>query len=215
MTTIACLDSALGSFRSRQVSRLLRDGFVPDLHDARRRPLVQLCRCFRAAGRSDCQIWLGNHFHEPAVTRFGAAGNPTAAGLIWYQSAGQAPATAKLPLDKYWRNVEAATFRSRWDDPQAVCIGIQARSHAMNHEHLDIGSFVLDALVKRRLDRGSDNYNLPGYFGKQRFDYYPLRRKGTTRSSSTRRRGRIKTREAKCRISRFASKPDSAFAPPI
>jgi hypothetical protein len=161
------------------------------------------------AGRSDCQIWLGRRFHEPAVTWFGAGVKPSAAGLVWYQSAGQDPAAAGLPLDKYWRNVEVATFRSRWNDPNALCVGIQARSHAMNHEHLDIGSFVLDVLGQRwAVDLGSDDYNLPGYFGNQRYNYYRLRAEGHNTLVINPGAGPDQEPEAKCGIRRFSTDVD-------
>ena len=151
------------------------------------------------------------------MTWFGAGGKPSAAGLIWYQSPGEDPAAAGLPLDKYFRNVEVATFRSRWNDPAAVCVGIEARSHAMNHEHLDIGSFVLDALGERwATDLGADNYNLPGYFGRQRYEYYRLRAEGHNTlvigPAAGLAAGPDQDPEARCGIRRFESKPDWAFA---
>ena len=214
VTMIACLESALGSsFGLDTFPGFSQTGQFPIYMTLGGGRSFNFADASESAGRSDCQIWLGRRFHEPAVTWFGAAGNPTAAGLIWYQSAGQDPAAAGLPLDKYWRNVEVATFRSRWNDPQAVCVGIQARSHAMNHEHLDIGSFVLDALGQRwAVDLGSDNYNLPGYFGKQRYEYYRLRAEGHNTLVIDPAAGPDQEPEAKCRISRFASKPLWAFA---
>ena len=133
--------------------------------------------------------------------------------MIWYQSPGKDPAAAGLPLDKYWRNVEAVTLRSGWNDPQAVFVGVQARSHAFNHEHLDIGSFVLDALGQRwAVDLGADDYNLPGYFGSQRYDYYRLRAEGHNTLVIDPAAGPDQDPKAACGIRRFASDPDWAFA---
>ena len=214
VTMIACLESALGSnFGLDQFPGFSQTGLFPIYMTLGGGRSFNFADASESAGRSDCQIWLGNRFHESAVTWFGAGGKPTAAALIWYQSAGQDPATANLPLDKYYRNVEVATFRSRWNDAAAVCVGIQARSHAMNHEHLDIGSFVLDALGQRwAVDLGADNYNLPGYFGKRRYEYYRLRAEGHNTLVIDPSAGPDQEPEAKCRVSRFESKPDWAFA---
>ena len=106
-----------------------------------------------------------------------------------------------------------ATFRSRWNDPQAVFVGIQARSHTFNHQHLDIGSFVLDALGRRwAVDLGGDNYNLPGYFGGKRYDYYRLRAEGHNTLVIDPATGPDQDPQAACKIFRFASKPERAMA---
>jgi hypothetical protein len=214
VTMIACLESALGSsFGLDSFPGFSQTGLFPIYMTLGGGRSFNFSDASETAGRSDCQIWLGHRFNEPAVTWFGAGGRPTAAGLIWYQSAGQDPAAAGLPLDKYYRNVEVATFRSRWNDPAAVCVGIQARSHSVNHQHLDIGSFVLDALGRRwALDLGSDDYNLPGYFGNQRYTYYRLRAEGHNTLVINPSARPDQEPEAKCRISRFESKPNWAFA---
>ena len=79
------------------------------------------------------------------------------------------------PLDKYYRGpVELAFMRSTWESPDALFIGIKAGYNEVNHAHLDLGNFELDALGVRWVsDMGSDHYNLPGYFNKdQRYQYY-------------------------------------------
>jgi hypothetical protein len=67
-------------------------------------------------------------------------------------------------------------FRSAWEDPQALWVAWKGGDNAANHSHLDIGSFVMDALGERwALDLGSDDYNMPGYFGNKRWTYYRLK----------------------------------------
>jgi hypothetical protein len=102
--------------------------------------------------------------------------------VVWY-----VPAPVTMPaakdLDRYFRGpVEIAVFRSAWDDPQALFVGVKAGYNQVNHGHLDLGSFELDALGIRWVrDLGSDNYNLPGYWdGKRdgrRWSYYRLNSK--------------------------------------
>ena len=70
-------------------------------------------------------------------------------------------------------------MRSAWDDPNALFAGIKAGYNQVNHGHLDLGNFELDALgVRWARDLGSENYNLPGYWegkrGGQRWSYYRL-----------------------------------------
>lgn len=130
-------------------------------------------------GRADCMFWLARRFGRPEFAGYALQAGPSAAGMIWAGQEAKDPAAAGLPLDKYWRGVEVATLRSAWSDSQAVFVGIQAGSNRVNHNHLDCGSFVLDALGQRWVvDLGADDYNLPGYFGGRRYEYYRLRAEG-------------------------------------
>jgi hypothetical protein len=55
-------------------------------------------------------------------------------------------------------------------------IGFKGGDNMDNHSHLDLGTFNLDALGQRwAVDLGGDDYNMPGYFGNQRWNYYRLR----------------------------------------
>jgi hypothetical protein len=68
-----------------------------------------------------------------------------------------------------------AAFRSAWNDSEAVFVAIKGGMPQTSHGHMDVGTFVLDALGRRWIhDLGGDNYNLPGYFGPRRFDLYRL-----------------------------------------
>ena len=100
--------------------------------------------------------------------------------VVWYL-----PPSAKKPepkdLDKYFHGqVETAFFRSAWDDDDALFVGIKAGFNQVDHGHLDLGSFVMDALDERWVyDLGKDDYDLPGYWrrgkGQKRWTYYRLR----------------------------------------
>lgn len=81
-----------------------------------------------------------------------------------------------LPLDEQFHGAsELALFRSAWNDRHALFVGLKAGSNAANHAHLDLGSFVLDADgVRWAVDLGRDDYNLPGYFGSERWSYFRL-----------------------------------------
>jgi hypothetical protein len=177
-------------------------------------------RCFNFsdsgdhAGRSDCLFWLASRFHQPVDSWFALqSGKPSAAAMIWYRDPGKDPVAAGLPLDKYWRHDEVAVFRGDWNDPRTTFVAIQAGSNARNHAHLDLGSFVLDALGQRwAVDLGPDDYNLPGYFGKSRYDYYRLRAEGHNTLVIDPDKRPDQDPKAAGSIRRFESKPDRAFA---
>ena len=99
--------------------------------------------------------------------------------VAWYVPPSKTP---QLPseLDRFFGGpVQVATFRSSWTDPNALFLGIKAGYNQVNHGHLDLGNFELDALgVRWARDLGSDDYNLENYWkkqkGGQRWKYYRL-----------------------------------------
>ncbi|MBI3920212.1 MAG: DUF4962 domain-containing protein, partial [Armatimonadetes bacterium] len=127
--------------------------------------------------RAAQMLWLAGEFDKPVYAWYERqAASPTALDVLWYGTREEGPRSANLPLDKYFRGVEVATFRSVWEDRNAVFLGFKAGDNKANHSNLDLGSFVLDALgVRWAVDLGADNYNLPGYFGRQRWTYYRMR----------------------------------------
>ena len=67
-----------------------------------------------------------------------------------------------------------ALFRTGWNK-QAAWFAIKGGTAAASHGHMDVGSFAYDAHGSRWLhDIGSENYNLPGYFGNKRWTYFRL-----------------------------------------
>lgn len=56
--------------------------------------------------------------------------------------------------------VPVAMYRSGWNDPNALYLGIKGGSPGVNHGHMDIGSFVLDADgIRWALDPGTESYS--------------------------------------------------------
>lgn len=69
---------------------------------------------------------------------------------------------------------ELAFARTTWD-VNAAWLAIKGGTGAASHGHLDAGSFVYEAGgVRWFVDLGKEDYNLPGYFGKQRWQYFRL-----------------------------------------
>jgi hypothetical protein len=124
---------------------------------------------------------------------------------------------ANPPLDSHFRGVaDIATFRSAWNDTNAIFIGFKAGENSVGHGHLDLGSFVLDANGQRwAMDLGPDNeggtYTRPGYFdlkGK-RWTYF----RTNNHSHNTVTPGdTLQAFHITAPITAFASTPERAFA---
>lgn len=124
-------------------------------------------------------FWLSRTFDKPAYAVYErkVAGQPL--DLLWYDPRGEERMPEGLPLDKYYRHAEVVMLRSAWNDPDALWVGFKAGDNQANHSHLDLGGFVVESTGERwAVDLGSDDYNMPGYFGKQRWTYYRLRAEG-------------------------------------
>ncbi|MCX7016491.1 MAG: heparinase II/III family protein [Candidatus Sumerlaeota bacterium] len=215
---LAALEWALGTdFGLSDLPGLAQAGFTPiymigpsgyylnyaDTGPNRREPLGDM-------------FWLARRYQQPA---FAADEHACLAHhpadpehLIWYQPPVAMP---PLALDKrFGGKVEAAFMRSAWNDPTALWVGVKAGYNQVNHGHLDLGNFELDALGARwALDLGGDSYDLPRYFSKEptapRWTYY--------RCSSLSHNVPLLDNQnqdvfATSRIDKFQSRPDAAFA---
>lgn len=132
-----------------------------------------------SAGTAAQMYWLARKFNRPlyAWHEREVIGGNTALDLWWFDPRGDGPEDE--PLARHFRHTDVVLMRSAWNDPQAIFVGLKAGNNAVNHSQLELGSFVLDALGQRwALDLGSDNYNLPAYFGAKRWTYYRLATEG-------------------------------------
>jgi hypothetical protein len=118
-------------------------------------------------------VYNNNHFSDFVIDQL-ANSSANVYDVIWYRP--YANSAAKRDLDKFFDGSVALWFsRSSWTDPNALWVGIKAGYNKVNHAHLDLGNFELDALgVRWARDLGSDDYNLPDYFGSKRYTYYRL-----------------------------------------
>jgi len=143
--------------------------------------------------------------HERALLATNRAIGPF--HLLWFQSGGE---TKDLPRAAHFRHVEVATFRSAWNDANAAFVGFKGGDNAASHANLDLGSFVYDANgVRWARDLGPDDYNLPGYFGKQRWTYYRLRTEGQNTLTID---GANQNVKGKAKIVAFSGGPSRTFA---
>ncbi|MBI2929088.1 MAG: heparinase II/III family protein [Verrucomicrobia bacterium] len=179
-----------------------------------------LGRTFNYADGSDGTIrapqmfWLANTFERPAYMRYQRAiASAQPLDLLWYNPRLDPASAEPLPPDKYFRSAEVVTMRSAWDDRDALFVGFKAGDNKANHSNLDLGTFVLDALgVRWAVDLGADNYNLPGYFGGQRWTYYRMRAESHNTLVLNPAAEPDQDPKAAAKIARFDSKPDRAFA---
>ncbi|UCF43765.1 MAG: heparinase II/III family protein, partial [Planctomycetota bacterium] len=184
---LTALDTALGrDFGLSNTQGLLKTGLFPIYTTGPTGLFLNFADSKERNSRKPmpCMFWLARRYNNPLFAEAEHAVLAQYAAspehIIWYQ-----PSSRDRPypqqLDHYFRGpVEVALFRSAWDDPNALFVGVKAGYNQVNHAHLDLGNFELDALgVRWARDLGSENYNLPGYWNKEkggrRWSYYRLR----------------------------------------
>jgi hypothetical protein len=157
--------------------------------------------------------WLSARFDHPEYAAHQARiATPLVTDIIWGAAADRSGAEHP-PLDRHFEGIGVVTMRSAWDDRRALFVGFKAGDNRVNHSHLDLGTFVLHASGQRwAMDLGSDDYNMPAYFGRQRWTYYRLRAEGHNTLIVEPGSGPDQDPGAKGRITRFESTPERALA---
>ncbi len=210
---LSALDTAMGTDAG-----LLQTKGLADTGSFRMHSGGPLNRTFNYAdggdklGSAPLMHWLSRKYDRPLYAwhqrATGRGAHPL--DLVWFDPRGAGPKADGTPLDAYYRKTEVTFFRSAWEDPRALYVGFKGGDNRANHSHLDLGTFVLDALGHRwAVDLGPDNYNLPGYFGKKRFTYYRLR---TESHNTLLINEKNQVRDAKAAIVAFRSTPARAYA---
>jgi hypothetical protein len=133
---------------------------------------------------SPAQCWLAAQFKDAVQARHvrqlftrtmaedkKAACSPLS--LLWLPDAPSADGA--MPTAAVYQGQQAvATFRTGWT-PKDAFFAIKGGTPAASHGHMDVGSFVYDAHGVRWIhDLGKENYNLPGYFGNKRWNFFRL-----------------------------------------
>ena len=138
------------------------------------------------------QSWVATRFKDPGQARHvralleqalkddpgtGATGNLRffPLHLLWLPEAPENDHTTSAATTAAFKGEQAfAFFRTAWTS-DAAWLAIKGGTGAASHGHLDAGVFVYEAAGIRWFhDMGKDDYNMPGYFGKQRWDYFRL-----------------------------------------
>lgn len=154
-------------------------------------------------------LWLAKNYNNKdfAWNRLGqikaSSSTVEPLDLLWYDPVtmqdprtGSSQYTLDLPLDKLFKRYETnvgttkqmtgefgmlGMMRSAWNNSNALSVALKGGNNLHNHNHLDLGTFVLDALGERwAVDLGPDSYSLPNYFEMKtgRSQYYRLRTEG-------------------------------------
>jgi hypothetical protein len=141
---------------------------------------------------SPAQSWIASRFKDPGQARHvrdlleralrkgpgsGAAGDLRffPLHLLWLPEEPKEDRAASRVTSAAFKGEQAfAFFRTAWT-PDAAWLAIKGGTGAASHGHLDAGVFVYEAAGIRWFhDMGKDDYNMPGYFGKQRWNYFRL-----------------------------------------
>jgi hypothetical protein len=218
---LTALQTALGKdFGLLQIKGLAEAGYFPIYTTGPTGLFLNLADSGEKASRRTmpCLFWFARTFDNPFYAEVEHAelanGSASPEHVVWYVPAPKGKSTPK-DLDCYFRGpVEVALFRSGWDDPDALFVGVKAGYNQVNHGHLDLGNFELDALgVRWARDLGSDDYNMAGYWdskrGGQRWSYYRLNSKSHNVPLLS---GEDQDAYAKSSISKFQSSGSSGFA---
>ncbi len=115
-------------------------------------------------------FWLANRMNNPTllwseryqmINKKPSNDRLLVAVMIW--SAGMTMDKITPPLKKVWvgqgKN-PVALMRTSWTDPDAIFVAIKGGSPSVNHAHMDVGSFIMDAKGERwAMDFGMQDYN--------------------------------------------------------
>jgi Heparinase II/III-like protein len=125
---------------------------------------------FWMAGRYDRPEYAAHEHAWLARSRIA----PSVFHVLW--SARPPTRAASLPpTSARFRNVDVAVLRGDWRDALGSWVALKGGSNAATLGHLDLGSFVIDALGERwAIDPGPDYFDLPEYFGPRRWTYFRL-----------------------------------------
>ena len=211
---LAALETALGTdFGLKKLPGFAETGFFRIHFTGPTGLSFNYADAHESAGASAQMLWLAREFNQPIFAgheRVMAEKRPNIFHLLWFDNRGRAPQDDDLPRAAVFRGVDVAFLRSAWDEWNAIFVGFKGGDNKANHSHLDLGSFVLDAIGERwALDLGGDDYNLPGYFGKQRWSYYRLR---TESHNTLTLDGENQDPHAAAPLVAFNSSPQRSFA---
>ncbi len=156
----ACLNSALGD----DWGILNSPGFAESFEYIKQVTtptglLFNYADCNRGPIDQPIHIWAGVMLDRPDYIQFGIDSMSryfkhirkrgprlTPLALLWYHPTGDLlPTHGPSCYVGEGEKVKIATLRSAWDDPKASFVGIKGGHIRVNHGHMDIGSFIIEA----------------------------------------------------------------------
>lgn len=115
-------------------------------------------------GSAPEMFWLSRHFVQPPFAwiegrHIEKTGHFEPLDLVWYTRDQRAPSGPAWPLDAVFPGVGIATFRSSWEDPDALFLAAAAHDNKTPHARHDLGNFVFEAGgVRWAVDLGPEEY---------------------------------------------------------
>jgi hypothetical protein len=216
------LQTALGTdFGLSKVGALGPSGFYQMYLCGAGRVAFDFADCGLSEMAAPQHFWLARAYNEPAFGAFRLSALESerkpggALDLLWFDDRGRGYDSSKLPLDRYFRGTECASMRTSWE-PGALIVGIQA-GDSMNlggHRHLDLGSFIVDALGERWIiDSGKESETYQAHrHGNPRHAYYRIRAEGHNVPVFNPGEGPDQNPKAVAKFVKFESTPQQAVA---
>lgn len=134
---------------------------------------------------SAAMFWLAQKYNDPTLTSlrlYLMDKNKTGGGvmdMLFYDTNVTDTAGMSGAPDMYFGETEFVSLRNSWTNDDGAFVSFHGGETAVNHYHVDSGTFVIDMLGERwACDLGSENYNLPEMFGNLRTSYYRNRPEG-------------------------------------
>ena len=128
--------------------------------------------CVDGFSNSSSYLYFSDRFNDKGLTSYRISSilngkiSVNAEDLIWYKPENLS-LDAEVKKDKLYKNIETVTFCGSWTDSNSTYVGLHGGYNNVNHGHLDIGTFVMDAWGTRFfMDLGSDSYALKDTYGK-------------------------------------------------
>ena len=122
------------------------------------------------------------------------------------------------PKENFWMGQGAmplVLMRTSWTDPKAIYVGFKAGSPSVNHAHMDVGSFVMDADgVRWAMDFGPQDYNSLEQKGvdlwnmRQNSQRWEVFRYNNFVHNTLTANGQLHLVEGKAKIDSYSSTPD-------
>jgi hypothetical protein len=168
---LSAMEKAFGSFYNLQtVDGFLKTaGYLENMTGPTGIPF-NYSDCGTSANTNVAMFWFADRLKDPSVlwsekyfleNKTLPSDRLMPALLIW--SAGLTVDQVTTPTKKIWigqGDNPVALMRTGWDDKNAVFVGFKAGSPYVNHGHMDVGSFVMDANGERWvMDFGMQDYN--------------------------------------------------------
>jgi hypothetical protein len=220
---IASLETALGTdFGLSAIPGFAESGLYQIYMGGSDRIAFDFADCGLRRLSAPAHFWIAGKFNRPECSwfRYSELADPERHGgvldLLWYDPRGRDFDPKRLPLDKHFRGAECVTMRGSWTDSDAISLAMQGgdNNNLGGHRHMDLGSFILDALGERWfMDSGVDHETYQTHRNRiPRADFYRVRAEGHNTLVINPDKGPDQAVKAVARVISFDSRPERARA---